>query len=210
MNQHRETVLLVALTALAAGLWFVTFGLTEWGNFWVKISVSAGILAILSLIAFGGERAQNFEFKQRHLWLGIGSAALLYGFFALGDFILRSLFPGFAPSEIDAVYARKEGTDAIWIALLLVLVTSPSEEIFWRGFLQRLLIRRIGPMAGLIVATAIYALVHIWTMNLSLMLAAFTAGLVWGWLYSSERTLVPVIISHALWTVTIFILLPLH
>lgn len=210
MSNSRDTILLVSLTALAAGLWFITFGLADWGNFWVKISISAAILALISYFVMGGERAQNFEFKQRHIWLGVGSAVILYGFFALGDFVLRSLFPGFAPAEIDNVYARREGTDAIWIALLLLFVTSPSEEIFWRGFLQRVLVRKIGPMAGLFLATAIYALVHIWTLNLSLMLAAFTAGLVWGWIYLSERTLVPVIISHALWTVTIFIIIPLH
>ena len=42
-----------------------------------------------------------------------------------------------------------------------------------------------------------------------LTMAALTAGLFWGWFYLKERNLVPCIVSHSVWTVTIFILLPI-
>ncbi len=54
-----------------------------------------------------------------------------------------------------------------------------------------------------------HALAHIWTLNLSLMLAAFTGGLVWGWIFLVERSLVPVILSHSLWSALIFVALPM-
>jgi hypothetical protein len=209
IGEKREALLLCGLVLLAAALWYVIFGMPDFGNFWVKISISAASLAILSLLVMGSELGKTFEFKMRHLWLGIGSAILLYLLFALGDWAMKSLFPAFAPNEIAAVYARKEGTSPWLIAVLLLLVTGPSEEIFWRGFLQRLLTRKIGPMTGLILAAVVYAGVHIWTLNLSLLLAAFTAGLVWGWIYLTERSLVPVIISHSIWSATIFVFLPL-
>ncbi|MBI1730362.1 CPBP family intramembrane metalloprotease [Candidatus Acetothermia bacterium] len=210
IDEKREGLLLCGLVLLAALLWYVIFGMPDFGNFWVKISISAASLAILSLLVMGGEREKSFEFKMRYLWLGIGSALLLYLLFAVGDWVMKSLFPELAPHEIASVYGRKEGTSPWVIAALLLLVTGPSEEIFWRGFLQRLLTRKVGPMTGLVLATVIYAGVHIWTLNLSLILAAFTAGLVWGWIYLTERSLVPVIISHSIWSATIFVFLPLQ
>ena len=67
---------------------------------------------------------------------------------------------------------------------------------------------RFGAKRGWLLASVIYAAVHIASGNFMLTMAAFTAGLFWGWLYQREQNLVPCIVSHCLWTVTIFILLP--
>ncbi len=209
-HEGQNLAQIALLVLLAAGLWFVTFGLPEFGNFWFKISLSAASLAIISIIISRTEKNNLFQFKPRHILLGLGSALALYGIFALGDWILFNLFPAFAPGEISNIYARREGTPPWAIAPLLLFVTGPSEEIFWRGFLQRRLAHAFGPLWGLLIATAIYSLVHIWTMNLSLLLAAFVAGLVWGLIYLRERSLVPGIISHAVWSAVIFVFLPLH
>ena len=63
--------------------------------------------------------------------------------------------------------------------------------------------------AGFIITTLIYTGVHIWTLNIPLLLAALTAGAVWGLIFLFEENLLPVIISHALWTVSIFVLFPM-
>lgn len=209
-THHRRERLVVGLSvALAYALWFVVFGLTDVGNFWVKISLSASALALLSLAVMPVEERRGlFAIRKRHLWVGIVTAVLLYAVFALGRWALTALFP-FASGEIADVYARREEMSPWLIAALLLFVTGPSEEIYWRGLLQRVLVRRVGPMSGLFLAAALYALAHIWTLNLSLMLAAFTAGLVWGWIFLVERSLVPVILSHSLWSALIFVALPI-
>ncbi len=208
MNKERAELVAVAVSLpLAFVLWYGTFAV-DTGNFWVKIAVSAAILGIISLWMMGAVREQLLHIKKRHISLGIASAVILYGIFWLGKWILTSLYAA-APSEIGSLYARREVLSPWLIAPLLLLVTGPAEEIYWRGLLQRVLVQRIGPMSGLLLAALGYALVHIWTLNTSLLLAAFTAGLIWGWIYLVERSLVPVIISHALWSVTIFVLLPL-
>ncbi len=208
MNKERAELVAVAVSLpLAFVLWYGTFAV-DTGNFWVKIAVSAAILGIISLWMMGAVREQLLHIKKRHISLGIASAVILYGIFWLGKWILTSLYAA-APSEIGSLYARREVLSPWLIAPLLLLVTGPAEEIYWRGLLQRVLVQRIGPMSGLLLAAVGYALVHIWTLNTSLLLAAFTAGLIWGWIYLVERSLVPVIISHALWSVTIFVLLPL-
>ena len=200
----------ILMSLLAAGMWFVTFGLPDFGNFWVKISISAASLALISLFLFGVKDRENFQFEPRHIVWGVGSAAVLYGIFFLGDVILSALFPDFAPEQIGSIYARKIQLEPWAIALLLLFVTGPSEEIFWRGYLQNKLSKLMGPIGGLVLATLLYGFVHIWAFNLSLLLAALTAGLFWGILYHREKSLVPVIISHSLWSSTIFVFLPLH
>lgn len=207
-NEKQELVVVATTVPLAFVLWYGTFTLND-GNFWIKIALSATLLGLISFWAMGPLRGQLLTIQKRHVGLGIVSAALLYAIFWLGKLVLIALYPA-APTEIASVYARRDAMPLWLIAPLLLLVTGPAEEIYWRGLLQRVLVQRIGPMSGLFLAAACYALVHIWTLNAALVLAAFTAGLIWGWIYLIERSLVPVIISHALWSVTIFVLLPLN
>jgi hypothetical protein len=87
---------------------------------------------------------------------------------------------------------------------MLLLVTGPSEEIFWRGFLQRNLMVRYGNLRGWLLATIIYAGVHVWSFNIMLIGAAAVAGAFWGLLYLRWKNLAPVIISHAVWSAFFF------
>ncbi|MCS7170658.1 MAG: CPBP family intramembrane metalloprotease, partial [Candidatus Kapabacteria bacterium] len=96
------------------------------------------------------------------------------------------------------------------IALLLAVWIGPAEEVFWRGILQRYLQMRLQPIWGLLVATVLYALVHIWSGNPPLLLAAFAAGMAWGALFLWTGSLIPGIVSHALWDVLMFVVLPLQ
>jgi len=203
---------------IAFGLWYIIF-VPEAGNFWVKISLSTGVLAAYSLLSlfFTKERRADFNTDVRNLFtirfsyilIGIGSAIVLYGVFWFGNWVLRFLFSG-AGSHISNVYASKGELSGLVIALLLAFVTSPAEEIFWRGFIQRTLTEKWSPVTGLLVSVLFYSLVHIWTMNIPLLLAATVAGFMWGLIYMRVKSLVPVIISHALWSVAVFILLPFN
>lgn len=210
MTSSRSSAgLIIASLGLAFALWYAVFGWSN-GIFWVKIALAAAILAAISLAVMGDARVQLRGIKARDVKLGLGSAALLYAVFWVGQLVLTALFPEAADSEIGRVYAPRDETSLWIIAALLLFVTGPSEEIYWRGYLQRVLMQRAGPAMGWLLATAAYALVHIWTLNVPLILAAFTAGLVWGWIYLMERRLLPVIISHAVWSVAIFVFLPVH
>jgi membrane protease YdiL (CAAX protease family) len=57
-------------------------------------------------------------------------------------------------------------------------------------------------------AASAYALVHLPTMNLPLILTALIGGLVWGYIYEQTRTLWPTIISHVLFDLLIFVIAP--
>jgi len=196
----------VGTVILAAALWFVTFYL-DWGNFWVKISISALVLAGLSARLQADFRSL-FRLDGRSVAIGLVSAAALYGVFWVGQALATQLLP-FAQDQIGGVYAKGEGTPLWAIALLLLFVTGPSEEIFWRGFLQRQLMQRFGGAGGWALASLVYAGVHLWTLNLMLVGAAAVAGAFWGLLYWKIPNLVPVIVSHALWSTVIFAVFPM-
>jgi membrane protease YdiL (CAAX protease family) len=90
----------------------------------------------------------------------------------------------------------------------MLLIIGPGEELFWRGFVQRRLEIKKGKKSGLVLATALYTVVHIFTGNIILLIAALTCGIFWGWLYQKYRSMIINMISHSLWDVMVFIILP--
>ena len=192
---------------LAFVLWFLTFALPL-GNFWFKLGLSASILAVLGLRQSRDQWKTLFHFRMRHLWLGPLSAILLYGIFWLGKEMSAILFP-FAPREISTVYFNKAQLNLTMIGLLLFFIIGPAEEIYWHGFVQRSLSQQYGSWKGLFLTTAIYSLVHVFALNFMLLVAAAVCGLFWGWLYQREQSVIPVILSHSIWDVLIFVLFPL-
>ena len=202
---HPKAVVLTVL--LACVLWFVTFYLS-WTSFWIKIPVSAAILAILSLWIQPHGKDQ-FRFNKSAILLGLASAGLLYAIFWLGKTISGALIP-FAATQINGIYQKGMGTHTPIIAALLFFITGPCEEIYWRGFLQKNLATRFGPWQGWLLATAIYAGVHIWSFNLMLIGAAGVAGAFWGAMFWRYNNLAPVIISHSVWSTVIFAVFPIR
>lgn len=126
----------------------------------------------------------------------------------MGKIISIHLF-SFAENQIGGIYGKGEGTPLWVIAMLLFFVTGPSEELYWRGYLQRQLMVRLGGFQGWVLATAVYAGVHICSLNFVLIGAAGVAGAFWGAMYWRLGKLAPVIISHSLWSAVIFTVAPL-
>lgn len=198
--------IVIATVLLAALLWFVTFYL-RWGTFWFKISLSAALLAGIALQQKPALWRQ-FRFDLRAVMIGLASAALLYLIFWAGKRVSMAVFP-FAQQQISLIYGKGAGTPMGVIALLLFFVTGPCEEIFWRGFLQDTLARRLGEWQGWLLATGVYAGVHIWSLNFMLIGAAGVAGAFWGLMYWRLRDLRPVILSHAVWSTFVFAVVPI-
>lgn len=193
-----------ATTALAALLWFVTFFLS-WSNFWIKISCSALTLALLAIIL---QPIKDWRPDGKALIQGLLSAAALWGIFWIGKQISGLIFP-FSEQQIGAIYGKGAGFSHLSIFFLLLLVTGPCEEIYWRGFLQKQLMARHGQFKGWLLAAAIYAGVHIWSFNFMLIGAAAVAGAFWGLLYWYWGRLAPVIVSHSLWSAFVFSVIPI-
>jgi len=145
--------------------------------------------------------------RLRDVFKGLGSAAGLYAIFQVGDRMARRIMPA-GDREISGIYALRKAAPPEAIAAVLALVIGPGEELFWRGLVQRGLMRRFGRFRGTLLASSIYGGVHLVSMNLTLTGAAATAGLFWGAIYAREQRIAPMIISHVSWDIWIFLVAP--
>ena len=203
---RRADIVLALLLSAATGLWFVVFSL-EAGNFWLKLALAAAFLAGCSFAADFRGLSALLRFRPVDIASGVISAAALYGIFFLGNMVLPLILPG-AERGIGDVYALKRGLPSILAGVALLVLTAFAEEAFWRGFVQRLLSGRLGPIAGISAAVAFYAGVHLWTMNAPLVIAAAVAGAWWAVHFRIAGRLWPVVISHGVWSVSVFLLFP--
>ena len=208
---------LLTAILIAAALWFYMFSPWTGGapNFWIVMSVSAVVLSTLAML-FTPDRKELLTVEKPLLQLlgGIALAFALWGIFWIGDFLSSRWFD-FARPEVDAVYSMKDGSSPVLISVLLLCLIGPAEELFWRGYVQRsfgklLSSRKAGGCIAFAVTAAIYALVHIWSFNFMLIMAALVAGAVWGFIYwLCPKALPALIVSHALWDALVFIWLPI-
>ena len=209
----RKLILSVFVAAL---FWFYMFSPWTQGrpNFWLVMSLAALVLSSLSLV-FSPDRKALLRVEKPLLQIaaGVAIAFALWGVFWIGDKLSSMLFD-FARSEVNAVYAMKTGLPQWGIALLLIFLIGPAEELFWRGYVQRTLSavlpgKRAADIA-LVATVLVYSLVHIWSFNCMLVMAAMVAGAVWGLIYRTKPELLPaLIVSHALWDALVFVIIPI-
>ena len=210
--------LFVAL-AVAALLWFWMFSPWTAGitNFWITMAVAGVSLTTMALLFSPEVRTGVRTLLRRYplrallgqLLLGVALAALMWGIFWVGD-KLSTLWFSFARPQVDSIYAMKHGLPSAVIALLLLFVIGPAEELFWRGYVQRTLAAHVGVDGAFVLTAAVYTLVHVWSMNFMLIMAALVAGGVWGLLYRLRPSLLPaLIVSHAIWDACVFVVFPI-
>ncbi len=195
---------------LAAVLWTIMFSpwTAPYINFWWMMTFSATTLSFLAtLFAWGWWR--NLRVSLGEVCLGVAIAAVLWCVFWMGDKLSQIMFD-FARPQVDAIYGMKEGESYWLLTILMLFLIGPAEEIYWRGYVQRMLSERWNPNVGFAVTTLVYALVHAGSFNFMLIMAALVAGMIWGLLYRlfPERFLA-IIISHAVWDVAVFIWFPI-
>jgi membrane protease YdiL (CAAX protease family) len=97
-----------------------------------------------------------------------------------------------------------------WLAgLLIVTVTSPSEEVLFRGAVLDRCVSRLGSgLPAVLAAAVVYALLIGFSGNPLLLLAGLACGTVWGALRLWTGSLVPGIAAHAIWSVSMLAALP--
>jgi membrane protease YdiL (CAAX protease family) len=189
--------------ALAASLWVLVF-IVRPLEFWLMLSLSTIVLLLVALAI--NRRKKSVRINSRLVLLGVVSGVLLYFLFYFGFQATKSN-PIFSEG-VGRVYELRT-VPTYLIALALVFPIGPGEEIYWRGLIQRRFSERLGPSTGLLAASCAYALVHLPTLDLPLIMTAFIGGLVWGYIYKRTGSLLPVIVSHVLFDLLIFVIAPL-
>ncbi|GAB4028879.1 MAG: hypothetical protein Fur0012_02320 [Elusimicrobiota bacterium] len=197
----RERYLFFISVLIAFILWFLTFVIKPF-NFWAMMSFNA--LTLIALASFSkGKILFAEDFTLKNILLGFFSALVLYGIFFFGRKIL-AFIPGNS-QMLTSVYSNGSQTPRWLVAMLLFFPIGFAEEYFWRGWIQKKLYSAYPKFQAVLVASFIYAAVHIPTLNPVLILAAAVCGLYWGILYAISGSISLVIVSHMLWDPLIFV-----
>ncbi len=195
---------------VATILWFIMFNpwLPKPADFWTMMTVS-GLLLLSMTSLFGSGWVKDVKVSWQGFLLGMGIAVLLWCVFWIGDKIATWMF-SFARPQVDLIYGMKEQQHEWVIASLLLFIIGPAEEIFWRGFVQRNLVNTLSADKAFVVTTVVYALVHVWSLNFMLLMAALVCGIVWGLAYRLfPKHLFALIVSHAVWDAMVFVIFPI-
>ncbi|MGG3466469.1 type II CAAX endopeptidase family protein [Neobacillus pocheonensis] len=172
--------------------------------FWYIFSGSLLFLIVYAM--FQGDVDDKASFI-KYIFFGAVSGLLLYAVFWLGFHAIH-LFHLPIKKSITKLY-NWYAPSLFWQYLALVFVAAPGEEFFWRGFIQKRLSKHFRPMVSILTASLLYASVNIYSGSFLLVLAAFLSGFVWGFLYFWKKSMPLVIVSHIIFEIMIFIILPL-
>ena len=205
---HTTMHSLAVAIAVAALLWGIMFSPLSAPkvDFWAMMTASA--LVLIAIACLMGKGVKQFSPKMADVALGIASAAVLWGVFWVCNWLSRLMF-SFAGTQVGAIYSLRTGHNPWVVGALLMLIIGPAEEMFWRGTVQRMLSAKWGPVAGFFAASAVYALVHVGSLNFMLIGAAAVCGGFWALIYAWRRNLTAVMISHCLWDVAVFLVFPI-
>ena len=144
---------------------------------------------------------------RRLLVMGLLSGVGLYLLFLVGALLVREtpLWP-WVERVLELTRTTAPGGLA---ALVIVFATSPSEEVLWRGAVFARLTRRYG--AGwkpVVLTTVAYAGFVALSGSVVLPLAALVCGAVWTRQRQITGSIVPGLVSHALWSLLMYLYVP--
>lgn len=91
-------------------------------------------------------------------------------------------------------------TPSFWNALNILgggIAAAFIEETFFRGWLQTVAVRKLGTVIGIILTTAIFALIHLIAVRKLIRLLTFFPGLIMALLRHRNGSVMPSIIYHA-------------
>jgi len=187
-------------------------------SFFLIMAIPTVVLAVLGVLKarHDGVLKRWFGVKSGDFTRGFAAAAVLFG----GAYaFMRVVAPPDNPRATwlarlylqlgDPADLRKNVSQVV-VALIVIAV---AEEIVWRGLVITLLEEQIGSRRAWLWQAVLYAVAHVPTvwllkdtqvgLNPVVVLAAFAAGLVWGFMARRFERLLPGIFSHVLfdWTV---------
>ncbi|MCS0791145.1 CPBP family intramembrane metalloprotease [Cytobacillus firmus] len=173
--------------------------------FWYIFSASLLLLISYSIIMEEVEDKASFG---TFITYGALSGFLLYGLFWAGYSLFEILNLPLV-NQVEKLYGRFSPS-FIWHYIVLILIIVPGEEVFWRGFVQKRLMKLTTVKLSIILSPLLYSSVHFYSGYWMLAFAALIAGLFWGWLYAWKRSIPLVIVSHLIFDLLMFVLLPFY
>ncbi|MDQ0270684.1 CPBP family intramembrane glutamic endopeptidase [Cytobacillus purgationiresistens] len=172
--------------------------------FWYMFT--ATMLCLISYSILNEEIDDEQTFGTYFIY-GVFSGLLLYVIFWTGYAIIDILNLPFLNS-ISSLYGRYAPSN-IWQYIVLLFILVPGEEIFWRGFIQKRVMKYTTVTTAVFISSLLYASVNLYSGYWILAIAALVGGIFWGYLYAWKRSIPLLIVSHIVFDLVLFIIFPL-
>jgi len=134
--------------------------------------------------------------------VGVGMTLATYPAFAA----VNALFPTLA-ANVSQLY-RQSHDESLWVALAWVTVILAAEELLWRGAWYEALTARFGRRGAGALSVLIYTGTQLCCGSFIVGLLALVCGALWTVQRYYTGSLLAPLISHAIWTPTVILLLP--
>lgn len=202
MKLSKQTIVLLLSLAFVYILLFYTF--EEKVIFWYLYAFTLLIgMAIALVSAKFEDRIPTWQY----LIFGIGYGTITYGLVKLGYIVLPFIDKNIA-NDVSK-FLETYGPSNIWHYVLLIFIIAVGEEMFWRGYVQQQLKRYTQTKYAVFITAILFSLSIAISGFTAGIIAAFVAGLIWGTLYEWKKSLPLVIVTHVVFILLLFLVLPI-
>jgi membrane protease YdiL (CAAX protease family) len=172
---------------------------------WLAIGSVAALLGVVVVAGDSGVRAR-LRPSWRLILVGVAAAGCMVVVTYAASPLVHVV--AWLENDLQRLYSAfgAAGRRTALMALGPVIV---GEEVVWRGAVQGALEQRVSARAAAVLSAVVYALAHAPIGSPLLVLTALACGIVWAALRAVTGSLVPSIVSHALWDVVVLVAFPL-
>lgn len=193
---------------------YVGLSMRNFGIF-ILIAQTIGLFASLAIIAKElrrrdetwstlGLRKFNAAKGLRYV---LGYYGIILGLMITAAIIFTSIYPGDVPSTPDGESGGSSMLSAMggfWPTFALTVILAPIiEEIVFRGVLFPALRRRLGVVAGIVVSSVFFTLVH---LNPLQMISVLPLGIYLAIMYQRTGSIYPGMLLHASWNLLVLLI----
>ena len=120
---------------------------------------------------------------------------VILGVMSVNPYLLELIGYEFATQDVLVSLISMSGVGLVGGLMLATFVGPILEEVLFRGFVQPLAVQGLGPLAGVVLTSLLFGLIH----GTAAFLPVFTLSLVLGILRQNSGHLLPAIVAHCLW-----------
>jgi hypothetical protein len=171
---------------------------------WLATAIAAGAAIPLAVWALGrATLARLLHATARDIGLALALGVAL----VVATHAAYLVLPSAIRHEIDVLYGSIAGTIPTPVLAAITAMVVVAEELIWRGVALELgTPRATAPL----VAVALYVVPQLGGSAWLLVLAALGLGSLFTWQRTATGSLVSPLVTHAIWSISIFVLVPLR